>query len=426
MRCATTLLLLGLVSGAHAPTPAAPADPNLERARAVLRRWPVLDGHNDAPWEIRERLKNKLAAFDFHDTKRLDKPMATDLTRAAAGGLGGQFWSVYVPVDYRGAAATQAVIEQIDVVRRLVARYPDRMTLALSADDVAKAFQQGKLASLIGIEGGYAINESLPTLRALYLLGARYMTLAHWETMSWVDAATDDPEHDGLSPFGVEVVREMNRLGMLIDLSHVSAATMNDVLDVSAAPVIFSHSSARALCGHPRNVPDDVLVRVAKNGGVVMVNFAPVFVSQAVFEQRCRRDAEEARLKSRYLGDPRQREEQLALWDKQNPTPAATLAQLADHIDHIKQIAGIDHVGIGSDLDGIPTTPTGLEDVSTYPALVAELLRRGYREEEVGKVASGNILRVLRRAEQVAVELGRTRLASEATIQELDKQTGKP
>lgn len=407
---AGVLLSLGLFSRADTP------DPVLDRAKRVLARWPVIDGHNDAPWEIRERYKNKLAAFDFRDTSKGEKPMATDLTRLAAGGVGGQFWSVFVPGDMRGLAATKAVLEQIDLVKRLVARYPDRMAMAYSAEDVIAAEKQAKVASLIGIEGGYAIDESLPLLRAMYDAGARYMTLTHWETTSWADAATDAPKHGGLSPFGVAVVREMNRLGMLIDLSHVSADTMNDVLDASAAPVIFSHSSARALCGHTRNVPDEVLARMSKNDGVVMVNFAPGFVSEQVRQHRATHDAEEARLKALNLGVPSAVEDGLKSWEQAHPAPQATLAQLVDHIDHIRKLAGIDHVGIGSDLDGIPSTPVGLEDVSKYPMLIAELLRRGYTDEEAGKVAGANVLRVLRRAEQVAAELRKTEAPSEAEL----------
>ncbi len=413
MRAFVTVAVLGAVFFGTSPGHADGPDPFLERARSVLARWPVIDGHNDAPWEIRERYKNKLDAFDFRDTAKGDKPMATDLPRLASGGVGGQFWSVYVPVDMRGPLATKAVLEQIDLVKRLAARHPDRMAMAYTADDIVAAERQGKVASLLGIEGGYAIDNSLPVLRALYDVGARYMTLTHWETIGWADAATDAPKHGGLSPFGVAVVREMNRLGMLVDISHVSAETMNDVLDATVAPVIFSHSSARALCGHTRNVPDDVLVRMAKNDGVVMVNYAPGFVSEAVRQQRALREAEEARLKALNLGFPQAVEEGLKVWDQEHAAPRATLAQLADHIDHIRKLAGIDHVGIGSDLDGIPSAPVGLEDVSKYPNLIAELLRRGYSDEDAGKVAGGNVLRVLRRAEQVAAELRKTVAASE-------------
>ena len=418
MRAIVMVAVLGAVFFVASPGHAEGPDPFLERARKVLARWPVIDGHNDAPWEIHERYKNKLDAFDFRDTAKGDKPMATDLPRLAAGGVGGQFWSVYVPVDRRGLLATKAVLEQIDLVKRLAARYPDRMAMAYTADDIVAAERQGKVASLLGIEGGYAIDNSLPVLRALYDVGARYMTLTHWETIGWADAATDAPKHGGLSPFGVAVVREMNRLGMLVDISHVSAETMHDVLDATVAPVIFSHSSARALCGHTRNVPDDVLVRMAKNDGVVMVNYAPGFVSEAVRQQHALREAEEARLKALNLGFPQAVEEGLKVWDQEHPAPRATLAQLADHIDHIRKLAGIDHVGIGSDLDGIPAVPVGLEDVSKYPNLIAELLRRGYSDEDAGKVAGGNVLRVLRRAEQVAAELRKTVAASETEFTE--------
>jgi membrane dipeptidase len=424
MRRGVIVLLssLGLFVVVHAE---APTEAERQQARAILARWPVLDGHNDAPWEIRDRFKNKLDAFDFRNTTQGERPMHTDLTRAKAGGLRAQFWSVYVPTSFRGADATKAVLEQIDLVKRLAARYPDEMAMAYTRADIASAWKQGKLASLIGIEGGYAIADSLAVLRMLYDAGARYMTLAHWETMSWVDAATDDPKHQGLSKFGEIVIKEMNRLGMLIDLSHVSAETMNDTLDLSASPVIFSHSSARAISGHARNVPDEVLQRLPNNGGVVMVNYAPVFVSERVRLHHALRDAEEARLKALHLGFPDRWKAELEAWDTQHPAPDCTLGELVDHIDHIRKIAGIDHVGIGSDLDGIWKTPVGLEDVSKYVELVVELKRRHYADEQIGKITSGNILRVLERAEQVAARLQATSHPFEFSIEELDRPDAK-
>jgi len=394
----------------------------IEQARQIVRQVPLIDGHNDLPWQYRDRDKNHIAEIDLAGgTSHLEPPMHTDIPRLRAGGVGGQFWSVYVPVSLAGADAVRAVLEQIDVVTRMVEHYPDTFELARTAGDVERIHKSGKIASLIGVEGGHSINNSLAVLRQLYTCGARYMTLTHWKNTDWADAATDKAAHGGLTRFGEEVIHEMNRLGMLVDLSHVSAETMNDALDVSSAPVIFSHSSARAICGHPRNVPDEVLRRLPASGGVVMVNFAPSFVSQEVREYGAAKDAEKARLEALWPGDTAKVDEGLEAWSKEHAAPRATLSQLADHIDHIRQVAGIDHVGIGSDLDGIETTPIGLEDVSCYPALLAELLRRGYTEDEVKKVAGLNLLRVLRTAEQVAARLQKERPASDASIEDLDR-----
>jgi membrane dipeptidase len=392
------------------------------RARALLEEVPLVDGHNDLPWELRTRFQNHLAAIDLtQDQSGLEKPLHTDLVRLERGGVGAQFWSVYVPADI--ANPTVAVLEQIDVVHRLAARYPQALEVAFTAANVERIHRAGKVASLIGVEGGHAISDSLAVLRQLYAAGARYMTITHSENTAWADSATDAPKVGGLSPFGVEVVREMNRLGMLVDLSHVSAEAMHDALDAAAAPVVFSHSSVRALDAHPRNVPDDVLRRLPQNGGVVMVTFVPGFLSEAVRAWWAEEDAAEARLKSLHPGDPEAAKAALEAWRKEHPAPRATLAEVADHIEHARRLAGIDHVGIGSDFDGIPAVPLGLEDVADYPVLLAELLRRGWSEADVKKLAGENALRVLRQAETAAARLQKERPASDTLIGELDKQT---
>jgi membrane dipeptidase len=375
------------------------ADPLQERARRLLRETPIIDGHNDYPWEVRQRAQGDLSKLDM----RVPQPdIMTDLPRLKAGGVGGQFWSVYVPSPAPGTDAAVSVtqaLEQIDIVHRMVARYPDQLVLALTADDIERAHKQGKIASLIGMEGGHSINSSLAVLRMMYRLGARYMTLTHSLNTPWADSATDDPKLDGLSPFGEQVVQEMNRLGMLVDLSHVSPATMSDALKISTAPVIFSHSSARALTDVPRNVPDEILRDLPRNGGIIMVTFVPGFVSPEVAEWNKRETAERTRLSGTIGADQDAINKALDVWRKANPAPRASLIQVADHIDHIKKIAGIDHIGLGSDFDGITSVPVGLEDVSTFPMLIAELLRRGYTDDDVRKIASRNILRVMRAAE---------------------------
>jgi len=381
------------------------ADPLLERARRLLRDVPIIDGHNDYPWEVRQKAKLDVAVLDMRQPQ---PTIMTDFPRLTQGGVGGQFWSVYVPSPAPGsdpAASVTTVLEQIDIVHRMVARYPDKLALALTADDIDRAQRERKIASLIGMEGGHAINSSLPTLRMMYRLGARYMTLTHSLNVPWADSATDTPKLDGLSPFGEEVVREMNRLGMLVDLSHVSPATMGDAIRVSAAPVIFSHSSARALTDVPRNVPDDILRQVPTNGGIVMVTFVPGFISQQVADYGKRETAERARLTAEPGSTPESVDKAVEKWRTANPTPRASLLQVADHIDHIKKIAGVDHIGFGGDFDGITSVVVGLEDVSTYPYLVSELLRRGYSDDDIKKIARGNILRVLRGAEAVAARL---------------------
>ena len=413
-------------------TPAAPAwqPPDaalVERARALLRKTPLIDGHNDLPWEMRQQVKNHIAQIDLRsDTSGREKPLHTDIPRLRRGGMGAQFWSVYVPADFGGAAAVQMVLEQIDVVHRLAEAYPDVFEVATTAADVERIHKAGKIASLIGMEGGHSIGSSLAVLRQLHRAGARYMTITHSKNVEWADSATDAPKLGGLSRFGEEVLREMNRLGMLIDLSHVSADTMHDALDVSAAPVIFSHSSARALDAHPRNVPDDVLRRLAEDGGVVMVTFVPSFVSEEVRVWGAARDAEEERQKTLHPGDPKAVESAFDAWKEANPAPRATLAQVADHIEHVRKLAGVDHIGIGSDFDGIPSTPVGLEGVEGFPVLLAELLRRGWSDADVQKLAGGNLLRVLREVEETAARLRRERPASDVLREELDGAAPAP
>jgi len=393
------------------------------RVDRILRDVPLIDGHNDLPWQYRDRVKNQLGKIDLRqDQSKLTKPLHTDIARLRVGRVGGQFWSVYVPASMKGADAVQATLEQIDVVHRMNAAYPETFALALTADDVVRIHKSGRIASLIGVEGGHSINNSLGALRMLYHAGARYMTLTHSANVDWADSATADPQHNGLTEFGKAVVGEMNRLGMLVDLSHVSPATMHDALDVAVAPVIFSHSSARAVTGHQRNVPDDVLRRMKANGGVVMVTWVPSFVSEKLRVHLAARDAEEARLKALHEGEPQNVKSALEAWDQANPRPQATLSDVADHIEHVIRVAGEDHAGIGADLDGISSTPVGLESVAGYPKLFAELLRRGHSEERLGKLAGGNVLRALRAAESVAARLQKERAASDALIAELDNK----
>jgi membrane dipeptidase len=364
---------------------------SLALTRAMLSRFPLIDGHNDLPWEIREHYGSDLSAADL--LGRLPDTH-TDIPRLVEGGVGGQFWSVFVPAALAGDAAVTAVLEQIDLVHRMIARYPARFQLALTAADVEQAFRTGRIASLIGAEGGHSIAGSLGVLRMLFTLGVRYLTLTHNANVGWADSATDAVDTGGLSDFGRSVVAEMNRLGMLVDLSHVSAATMHAALDASTVPVIFSHSSARAVCDNPRNVPDDVLARLAVNGGVCMVTFVPFFVSQACTDWFSELRADVAA----DGGDPANLATvfgRLPSWESEHPRPDATIAQVADHIEHIRAVAGLDHVGIGGDFDGTPVTPAGLHDVSRYPALLAELQRRHWSEQDLKALAGGNILRVL-------------------------------
>jgi membrane dipeptidase len=364
------------------------------QARDLLSRFPLIDGHNDLPWTLRDRTAPADLAGPVEGTH-------TDLPRLAAGGVGAQFWSVYVPASFAGDRAVAAVLEQIDLTRRMIAAYPEALELALTAADVERIFASGRVASLLGAEGGHCIASSLGVLRMLYTLGVRYMTLTHNANVGWADSATDQKEAGGLTDFGRDVVREMQRIGMLVDLSHVAPDTMHDALDVAAAPVIFSHSSARAVCDNPRNVPDDVLARLPGNGGVCMVTFVPAFVSQDSADWLAGLKAEAAR----HGMDPRdlhQVHEIRPQWEAEHPRPAATLAQVADHIEHIRQVAGVDHIGLGGDFDGTPDVTVGLEDVSTYPALFAELLARGWTEPDCAALAGGNLLRALHAAESAA------------------------
>jgi len=382
---------------------AAPTRAELARVDRILRGTPLIDGHNDLPWEIRSSFNSDLAAVDLNgDTRALTPPLHTDIPRLRQGRLGAQFWSVYVPAALKGADATRAVWEQIDLTRRMIARYPRVFELADSADDIVRIHRAGRIASMFGMEGGEAIDGNLALLREFRSAGVLYMTLTHSTTTDWVDSATDAPRHGGLSPFGEEVVREMNRVGMLVDLSHVSADAMRDALRVSQAPVIFSHSSAFGVTPHPRNVPDDVLEMVRENGGVVMVNFFPAFTSVEVWRWGSRRLAEEARLKALNPGNPDAVASELAQWVAANPRPNIDLAVIADHIEHIARIAGRDSVGIGSDFDGVPFLPVGLDGVEDYPALFVELMRRGWSDADLAKLAGGNLLRALRAAERVA------------------------
>jgi membrane dipeptidase len=378
----------------------------LERARAIHKASPLIDGHNDYPWALRENAGGDLEKLDI---TRPQPSIMTDIGRLRAGGVGGQFWSVYVPADYAGQAAVTATLEQIDVVHRMTRKYPDVFELALTADDVERIFRSGRIASLIGMEGGHSIDNSLAALRMFHRLGARYMTLTHSRNTAWADSATDAPAANGLTSFGEEVVREMNWLGMLVDLSHTSPATMEDVLRVTAAPVIFSHSSARAVNDVPRNVPDNILQMIPKNGGVVMVTFVPEFLAPKVTAWRGAQMAEQNRLKAQHAGDEAAMKIGMEAWLKANPAPRAAVADAADHIDHIRKVAGIDAIGLGGDFDGISSVPEGLEDVSTYPALTAELLRRGYSDEDIKKINGLNLLRVMRAVEAAAARLQKER-----------------
>ncbi len=400
------------------------------RVSRVLTATPLIDGHNDLPWELRKRFASKLGAVDLsRDTSHLPyldgPPLMTDIPRLRAGKVGGQFWSVWIPPDLTGPVAVQTTIEQIDLVHRMVAAYPRDFQMAYTADDVVRAHRAGRIACLIGIEGGHQIDDSLAVLRQMYALGARYMTLTHTKDTAWADAATDNPEHHGLTPFGRAVVGEMNRLGMLVDLSHVAPDTMRAALQASRAPVIFSHSGARALVDHPRDVPDDVLRLLVRNGGVVMVNFYPGYVSQARASWDADAAAESARLNAPpysglYVGQPERAKVAMAAWKAAHPAPVVTVSDVADHIDHIRQVAGVDHVGLGSDFDGIPDTPRGLEGVDRFPAVLVELARRGWSDDDLAKLAGGNVLRVMRDAEAVATGLQRTEPPSAATLADLD------
>lgn len=418
---AILLLLVALPVLAAAPRPA--NETRLAaRIERVLTETPVIDGHNDLPWEIRSGFGNvgniNLAAdtSNLHGKDGADVHLMTDIPRARKGHLGAQFWSVWIPATVTGPEAVQMTLEQIDIVRTMVAKYPQDFAMASSADDIVRIEQSGRIASLIGVEGGHQINNSMAVLRDYYALGVRYMTLTHGRNTAWADSATDTPAHHGLTAFGRAVVHEMNRLGMLVDISHVSPDTMKAAIATTRAPVIFSHSSARALVDHPRDVPDEVLRMVKRNHGIVMVNFYPVFVSQAVARWDAERAGARAKFEALYTGQPERAKAALEQWAKTHPQPRATLAQVADHIEHIRKVAGVESVGIGSDFDGIGSTPEGLDGVDKYPALFMELARRGWSDDELADLAGRNLLRVMRAAEQVAHRLQAEESPSHATL----------
>jgi membrane dipeptidase len=420
MKARALLVCLALVSLSVAAAPPAPEDAAFAHARRLLRESILIDGHNDLPWEIRT---SKAAPRDV-EAYDLRKPTSgdTDLVRLRAGGVGGQFWSVYIPGEDRAAGYAKVQLEQIDIARRVVARYPDALALTLTADEVEGAFRRGRIASLLGMEGGHALENSLGALRAYYDLGVRYLTLTHNVTLDWADAANDTARHGGLTRFGEEVVREMNRLGMLVDLSHTSPETMDDAIRVTEAPVIFSHSSARGVCDVPRNVPDAVLRRLPANGGVVMITFVAAFVSPE-FAKASAPVWKEYERRTAGLGDAVERQRIYDELVKDFKPPLVTIGQLADHFDHVRNVAGVDHIGIGADYDGNTDWPAGLEDVSRYPRLFAELIRRGWSDADLKKVAGANILRALRGAEATARRLQAARPPSVATIEQMDRKS---
>lgn len=389
---------------------------SVETARALLREFPVVDGHNDLPWALREQVRYDLDARDIATDQSAH--LHTDLARLRAGGVGAQYWSVYVRSDLPDAVP--ATLEQIDCVRQLIDRHPADLRAALSAADMEAARAEGRIASLMGAEGGHSIANSLATLRALYALGVRYMTLTHNDNNDWADSATDVPRVGGLSAFGRAVVREMNREGMLVDLSHVAATTMRDALDSTLAPVIFSHSSSRAVCDHPRNIPDDVLERLPANGGMAMVTFVPKFVLQAAVDWTAAADENMRAHGFHHLATTPDAMKVHRAFEEQRPRPIATVSTVADHLDHMREVAGIDHLGIGGDYDGTAFTPDGLDDVSGYPNLIAELLDRGWSRSDLAKLTWQNAVRVLGAAEDVARDLQATRSPSNATIESLD------
>jgi membrane dipeptidase len=420
-----------------------PASPNYGdqaialRVSKLLTRVPLIDGHNDLPWEIRERFGGDLDRVDLSvQGPRVDAkgaasdqpPLMTDIPRLRSGHVGAQFWSVFIPVSVTGPAAIKMTIEQIDLVKRMTRRYPMDLEMAFSADDVIRIHKSGRIASLIGIEGGHQIDNSLAALRQMYDLGARYMTLTHSNNTEWADSATDNPAHGGLTDFGRTVVHEMNKMGMIIDLSHVSADTMKATLQATVAPVMFSHSGARAIVDHPRDVSDDVLILVATNRGVVMVNFFPGYLSDAFNSWINDRAAEQTRLNSppfagRYIGQPERVKASMVEWDRAHPAPIVTIADVADHIEHVRKVAGVDCVGLGSDFDGIPMTPKGLDGVDKFPLVLEELARRGWSDEQLAKVAGGNILRVMQEVEHVSARLGAVEQPSNASIESTRRST---
>jgi membrane dipeptidase len=379
----------------------------MTRIDRILKKTPLIDGHNDLPEQLRENYKLSIEGLAGGSDQRQPHPLMTDMARLHQGHVGGQFWSVYIPSEVTGDAAIRETLEQIDIVRRLVKAYPNDLALARTADDIVRIHKSGKVASLIGVEGGHQMGGSMAALRSYYDLGARYMTLTHFKDNEFADSATDDPKYGGLNDFGRAVVHEMNRLGMLVDLAHVSPDTMRDAIEVTKAPVIFSHSDARAISNHPRNVPDDVLAMLPANGGVVMVNFYTGHLSEPYRLWSAEHSAEQARLDSLYVGQPDIRDAKMKDWESAHPAPKAEIGLVADHIEHIVKIAGHDHVGLGGDLDGIgyEDAPPGMNSVSGYPLLFAELIRRGWNDGDLGKLAGGNLLRVLREAEAVAAAM---------------------
>lgn len=420
MRSLILLLTSAMLIGCGTLSAQTDRDDYRQQAIEILESVPLFDGHNDVPWQYRNRVGYKFSELDFYDTTHLDRPMHTDIPRLREGRVGAQWWSVYVSAAISEPEAVKQTLEQIDFVHRMVEKYPDHFELALTADDVERIFADGKIASLIGMEGGHSINNSLAVLRMMYDLGARYMTITHNRTLDWADAAGDNPQHDGLTEFGEEVIREMNRLGMMVDISHVAPNTMKDAIRVSEAPVMFSHSNARALTGHPRNVPDDVLKMLPEKDGVVMVTFVETFTSEERRQFFAERSAFQRKMEYLYPGEPDSVSRHMAEWDADREAPKSTLEQVADHIDHIRDVIGVEYIGIGGDYDGIPTLPLGLEDVTTYPDLFAELLRRGYTPDELRKIAGLNMLRVMRGAEEVSARLRAERGPSEVLITDFD------
>jgi len=408
--------LAALLGGASAL--AAQEDPALVHARALLHKTPLIDGHNDLPWEIRaaDSAPRDVEAYNLNAPTQ----GMTDIARLRAGEVGAQFWSIYTPGEYADSGYARVQLEQFDIARRMIAKYPKDLQFVTTAAGIDSAFRAGRIGSLLGLEGGHAIENSLGALRMYYALGARYMTLTHNVTLAWADAAQDSAVHGGLTEFGREVVREMNRLGMLVDLSHVSPGTMSDVLDITESPVIFSHSSAWALTHHKRNVPDSILARLPKNGGVVMVTFVPAFVSTKYNAWEKARDSVVTAVQATGADSAAVRQAVRA-WVAGNPRPPVAISDVADHIEYVRRVAGVDHVGLGSDFDGIEAGPEGLEDVSKFPYLFAELIRRGWSDGDLRKLAGGNLLRVMRANEATARRLQKERPPSTATIQELDQ-----
>ena len=403
---AKATLLLAAAMMMSTPATAQQIDPKVQmRIDRILKKTPLIDGHNDIAEQLSENYERNIEGLASGTAQRNKKPLMTDMARLRQGRVGGQFWSVYIDGNVIGDAAIRETLQQIDIVRRMVAAYPRDLELASTANDMVRIHKAGRIGSMIGVEGGRQMGNSLAALRLYYDLGARYMTLTHNQTTEWADAATDEPKYDGLSPFGIEVVKEMNRLGMLVDLSHVAPTTMKDAIAASRAPVIFSHSSAGGISPHPRNVPDEILKLLPAKGGVVMVNFVPGFLSEAVWKWSSEQSAEEARLKAIHRASKAEVAAGLKAWEAAHPRPATDVRNVADHIEHIAKVAGYDHVGLGGDYDGIPYTPTGLEGVETYPVLFAELIRRGWSDANLAKLAGGNVLNALRRAEAVSASM---------------------